>query len=396
MLTARGAILLGASLALSALGFMRTDGILITLGGSGILLLAGAWLSSRLNLKKLRLSLRAPTRVYADREFDLRILLHNERSLLDAFGIKIELRLSGQLDIHTFAPWTAAKSISEVRLRGAIAGRSCLAEHAYTMETTMPLGLFLAKASGTVTQEILVFPRPLTPRELFTRGALHDASLLPGTTPGNAPGELRGIRPWQPADPAKHIHWPASARSLSRCRGLRVRENDPPGFYPRHCTVLFHSFGTSGKLIRADRFEWALSLVCGTLRYLREHGIPTTFVADFNDWQPLTVASRTGFGNLLVSLARAERRQDTEAHDLAPVLEQVPDDHSLILLSDMPPDAWESTLSGRLALLIDIRQHRYGSKKLQTANPSSNPDNAGSLLRPDTASEDTTHPLRPV
>ena len=41
MLTARGAILLGASLALSALGFMRTDGILITLGGSGILLLAG-------------------------------------------------------------------------------------------------------------------------------------------------------------------------------------------------------------------------------------------------------------------------------------------------------------------------------------------------------------------
>ena len=368
MLTARGAILLGASLAPCALGFMRIDGILITLGGSGILLLGGSWSYSRLNLRKLRLSLRAPTRVYADRQFDLRVLLHNDRKLLDAFGVRIELRLSNQVDIHAFAPWTAANSVAEVRLRGSIPGRSCLAEHGYTMETVMPFGLFLVKASGKITQEILVFPRPLTPRELFTRGALHDASLLPGTTPGNAPGELRGIRPWLPGDPAKHIHWPASARSLSRCRGLRIRENDPPGFYPQHCTVLFHSFGMSGKLIRADRFEWALSLVCGTLRYLRDHGIPATFLADFNHWQPLNVASRISFGHLLDSLARAKRRPDTEAHDLVPELERVPDNHSLIVLSDMPTDAWESTLSSRPALLIDIRQHRYGSKKLQTSD----------------------------
>ena len=89
MLTPRGAILLGASLALAVLGFFRVDGILITLGASGSLLLAGSWVLVRKNLKSLSLSLRAPTRVYADHSFDLRVLLHNHRGLLDAFNIKI-------------------------------------------------------------------------------------------------------------------------------------------------------------------------------------------------------------------------------------------------------------------------------------------------------------------
>lgn len=367
MLTPRGAILLGASLALITLGFVRLDGVLITLGCSGIILLSGALVLSRLNLKRIAIRVRAPTRVYADSPFDLRVVINDRRAFLDAFGLKIDLKLAGQVDIHTFAPWTAADSSSEVRLRGSIPGRTALAEHPYILESVTPLGLFHVKASGTAHHEILVFPRPLLPKELFTQGALHDASLLPGTTPGSAPGEPRGIRPWQPGDPAKHIHWPASARSLSRRRGLRIRENDPPGFYPQHCTVLFHSFGMSGELIRADRFEWALSLTCGALRYLREQGIPTTFLADFNEWKPLTVTSRHSFANLLVSLARAHRRNDTEAHNLLPVMERIPDDHSIIVLSDMPPDVWEATLPKRPALVVDVRQHQYGAKKLQTA-----------------------------
>ena len=112
MLTPRGAILLGASLALIVLGLLRTDGVLLTLGASGGILLAGAWILIRLNLKRLSLSLRAPTRIYADHPFDLRVFLHDNRRLLDAFSIKINLRLAGQVDIHTFAPWTAAHSIS--------------------------------------------------------------------------------------------------------------------------------------------------------------------------------------------------------------------------------------------------------------------------------------------
>ncbi len=366
-MTPKAAILIGASLALITAGFVRVDGVLITLGTAGLFLLIGAFLLGRRNLQRLALTLRAPARLFADTPFDLRLTLHNKRSLLDAFNIDITLHLSRQTNIVTSAPWTS--STSTVKLAGSIPGRGSLLEHPFTLRSTFPLDLFRHEASGHATHEILIYPRPLVPREFFTHGALHDSSLLPGVTPGSAPGEPRGIRPWQPGDPAKHIHWPASARSMSRLRGLRIRENDPPGFHPQHCTILFHSFGTSGELIRADRFERALSLACGSLRYLRDHGIPTTLLADFLDWQPLLVTTRSGMANALVALARAERAKGTEAHDLLHALDKVPPEHSLLLLSDMPTQSWSPFLPKRPAILVDIKQFRYGHKQLNRTQP---------------------------
>lgn len=366
MLTPKGAILLGGSLALIAAGLIRIDGVLITLGGAGLLIFAGAFLLGRRNLQRLSLNLRAPARIYADTRFNLRLDLHNRRGLLDAFGIGITLNLSRQAHIKTSAGWTAAGSSSTVNIAGSIPGRGSVVDHPFTLASSFPLDLFRLKASGTTAHEILVYPRPLLPREFFTHGALHDASTLPGTTPGNAPGEPRGIRPWQPGDPAKQIHWPASARSLSRLRDLRIRENDPPGFHPQHCTILFHSFGTSGELIRGDRFERALSLTCGALRYFRDHGIPATLLADFLLWMPLPVLTRAGMANALVALARAERSDGTEAHDLMAAFNTIPADHSLLIISDMTIGSWTQVLPDRPALPIDIRQHRYGHKELKT------------------------------
>jgi uncharacterized protein (DUF58 family) len=366
MLQPKGAALLGASLALISVGFIRIDGILITLGASGMLVLLVACMAGRWNLQRLSLTIRAPARTCAGQPFDLRLTLHNNRALLDAFHVEMQLALSDQSLVRGTAAWTAARSMATSRHRVALPARDAVAQHKYTLSSTAPLGLFRFSASGTTMHEILVFPRPLTPGELFTHGALHDASRLPGLTPGNAPGEPRGIRPWQPGDQAKRIHWPASARSLHRRRGLRIRENDPPGFHPQHCTVLFHSFGSSGELIREDRFDRALSLVCGTIRYLRDHGIPATLLADFLRWEPHPISSRGNFATALDMLARAERAPDTEAHDLGPVIAAVPQEHSLLVLSDMPPEAWAHVLPERAALLIDIRQHHYGTRTLAT------------------------------
>lgn len=361
-MTPKAAILIGTSLALVTAGFVQVDGILITLGAAGLLFLAGAFLLGRLNLRRLGLHLRAPSRLYADTPFDLRLTLVNKRGFLDAFAVEISLFLCRQATVTATAPWTSTRSV--VRLSGSIPGRGSELHHGFTLQSSFPLDLFRHRASGQVAHEILVYPRPLVPREFFTHGALHDSSLLPGLTPGNAPGEPRGIRPWQPGDAAKHIHWPASARAMSRRRGLRIRENDPPGFHPQHCTLLFHSYGTSGELIRADRFERALSLVCGSLRYLRDHGVPTTLVADFLDWEPLPVTSPGGMSNALVALARAKRANGTEAHDLAAALEDVPAGHSLLVLSDMPADSWQPLLPARPLLPVDIRQFRYGQRPL--------------------------------
>lgn len=366
MLTIRGAILFGTAVALLTAGFVTIDGILITLGGCGLLVVVWALFLSRRNLRRLALTLRAPTRLYAHTPFDLRILLHNRRRLLDAFHVEVDLQLAQQAALHADASWTAAGSHAVVKVRGSIPKRGAERTHPFTLRSTFPLGLVQATASGAASHEILVYPRPLTPREFFTQGALHDASVVPGTQAGNAPGEPRGIRPWQPGDPAKHIHWPASARSLSRHRGLRIRENDPPGFHPQRCVVVFHSYGSAGELIRGDRFERALSLVCGTLHHLRTNGVPATLLADFLAWEPRPVHSRGAFAEVLAALARAERANDTEAHNVTAVLEEVSPGDSLILLSDMPPESWQAQVPARPALIVDIRQHKRPYTPLRT------------------------------
>ena len=367
MLTIRGSVLLAGSIVLLTVGMVMVDGVLTALGLSGLLVLGGALILSRRNLKRLEVRLRAPTRVYAETAFDLQLALANERPVLDAFRVHLELELAKRARLQSEARWTACRSTSTVRLRGSIPRRGAVADHDFTLRSSFPLDLVQATTSGSTKHEILVYPRPITPREFFTHGALHDSSLLPGMTSGNAPGEPRGIRPWQPGDPAKLIHWPASARSLSRRQGLRIRDNDPPGFHPQSCTILFHSYGTTGELIREDRFERALSLTCGALHYLRQHGIPTILVADFLEWKPLAGQSRGGFAETLAGLARARRAKDTEAHNLQAALEAVPAQHSLILISDMPPHAWESALPDRPALVVDIRQHRRAPVPLQTS-----------------------------
>lgn len=211
---------------------------------------------------------------------------------------------------------------------------------------------------------MLVFPKALLPKEFFARGEFDDAWHGDGLQSGDSPGEPRGLRPFRPGDPAKNIHWPATMRAFARGRLPRVRETDPPGLRPRRATVIFHSFGTDGTLIRTDHFERALSLLCGTLQHLRRIGVPTTLCADFNGWNIQQTFQNTAWSETLTLLARATRVQDTEAHDLYALVESLPQEEALLIVSDMPPETWTAILPRRTAVMIDIRQHRFTNKNL--------------------------------
>jgi len=361
-MTPRGAAFLGATIALTVAGLLKIDGVLIALGTAGFLLIAMTSIIGRWNLGRIHLQLLAPRRVFADTPFDLRLTLHNRRNLFDAYGMDLELRLSKTAKIHTHAPWTAARSSSTSKLRGSIPRRGAISKHPGTLASSFPLDLFRFSKKTLVEQEILVFPKPLVPREFFATGEFDDAWSGEGLQPGDAPGEPRGLRPYRPGDRAKQMHWPSTIRSLARGRSPRVREFDPPGLRPREAAVIFHSFGTDNTLIRTDLFERALSLVCGTLRHLRGIGVPTSLRADFLSWKPHPTFQSPAWSETLTLLARAKRADDTEAHDLVAEIESIPRQQALVIISDMPVEAWHHILPKRKALVIDIRQHRFGKK----------------------------------
>ena len=373
----RGAAFLGAAMALTVAGLLLIDGVLISLGVAGFLLIIIIIIFGRWNLSRIELQLSAPSRVFADTPFDLHLTQHNRRQLFDAYGIELQLRLSKTAAIHSHAAWTAARSSSTSKLRGSISRRGAASQHPCTLSSSFPLGLFCFRKKTSAAQEILVFPKPLVPQEFFANGEFDDAWNGEGHQAGDAPGEPRGLRPYRPGDRAKQIHWPSTIRSLTRGRSPRVREYDPPGLRPREATVLFHSFGTDHTLIRTDLFERALSLVCGTLRHLRGIGVPTNLRADFLAWREQASFHSSAWSETLTLLARAQRAHDTEAHDLVSEIDSLPAERALVIISDMPPEAWRHILPARKVLIVDIQQHRYRKRDLSFRPKPSSPKKTG-------------------
>ena len=374
-LSLRGAALAGGSIALVTGGMVTTDGLLIILGLCGIILLIAAWVLGVLSLKKMEVNLHAPTRVRAGVPFQLEITLHNHRGLLDSFHTEIMLKLLGregrkdsEANIEIVAPWVASGSAARIQLPVTLRKRGYADTHPGRLTSTFPLGLFRLHKYLEIRREITVIPRCITPIELSCDGSMHDVVPRNGSAAGHTFGEPRGIRPWQAGDSAKHIHWPASARSLVQGHALRVREYDPPGFHPDHCHIVFHSYATGGEMLREDRFERALSLLAGSLSELQSGGIPCILTADFHHWESVPCTSRAQLADCLYRLARTSRARGTEAHDLESVIRGVSSDHTLMIISDMAPDSWTHLLTKHpQTLIVDIRQVRYRHKTLHAA-----------------------------
>lgn len=359
-LQGRGWVMAGVSLGLAAAGMWVADGTLAALGLAGGLLLGLAGIGGRWNLARLDCGWECPRKVQAGQEFPLVLWLRNGRRLVDAFGVRMELELPGKSRVAGRAAWVPAGSAADLELRVVVADRGWGARHPLRLKSGFPLGFFESGRTLLLEGELVVVPRPVVPRELKAAGVLLDATPLEGASLGDAAGEPRGLRGWRPGDRPGRLAWPASVRSLARGAGMLVREADPPGFHARRCVVMFHSFGNDGSLIRPDRFERALSMVAGTLRYLHGLGIPAVLVADFDGWVERAVGTRPQLAVCLEVLARASRVAGTEAHEVRGALEGVAEDDSLIVFSDMPPPAWRTVLPARRLPVMtpDVRRKR--------------------------------------
>ncbi len=365
MLTLRGSVFLGGALLLIAAGILRIDGPLITLGALGMIILAMAWVIGARNLAAVKVLPHLPARLFANQPFDLRLTVKNERRFLDGFQLSVDIDLPGSSKTKGYLRWIAGGTTATMKLRASVPLRGNYREHRCTLCSAFPLGLLRQKKIITVQREVLVFPQAITPSEFFKAGAFDDAWLGEGLQAGDAPGEPRGIRPFRPGDPAKHLHWPSTIRSLARGRSPRVRESDPPGERPARVTVIFHSYATDGTLIRTDDYERALSLLCGTLRHLRKIGVPAVLRADFLEWLDHPAFQVHDWSGLLGKLAYAQRAKETEAHDLQAIAQECPDDEAIIVISDMVSASWRDLLPQRNLLIIETQAHAYEKRALK-------------------------------
>lgn len=356
-LSQRGAVVLALAVLAFIIGIARTDGALASIGLIlGLLVPLARWLG-RNNLRHLRVRCQAASRTMAGQPFPVLLEMRRGPGGGAAQAIHLRIQLPGGSSHSCTFGRIDAESAAMRQEFFALPQRGEMRQLPYRLESDFPLGLWKQAQQGVIAHPLCVYPRPLVSKKLSIPGLWREAAVTAGASMASASGDIRGLRPWRAGDSLKRIHPAASVRAYARGTGLIVAETDPPGFSPRHVTVLFHSYAGDRAIIRPELFERALSYLCGTLRTLSQQAIPATLIADFDGWIEHSCRNRKELTPLLEHLARVRRQQGTELHELQRVQRLLDGDSSLIVISDMPPDTWRSAMITREmpTLILPVR-----------------------------------------
>lgn len=219
-------------------GFLARSHVLVALGLLLVLTIAIAWVWNRYALEGVTFERRfSQTRVFPGDECEMVISLTNRKMLPlawvrweDRFPEKVEL-LRGRLHpsaapgVRILSRGTTVRWYQQVRWRYRL---RCPARGLYTFGPASlyagdVFGFFQRTSTPEKTDHILVYPRVVPLGELGI-----PARYLLGET--RAPRQLFtdpvrtvGVRDYQPGDPFRHIHWPATARRQQ----LQVKQFEP-------------------------------------------------------------------------------------------------------------------------------------------------------------------------
>lgn len=328
-------------------GAARFDGFFLLLGLAGAGLIGFARRRVSRNLAGIAVERRQPREIFAGEPFRIDFLIESAARRGAHRSVRLRDSLSpgpggADVSIAELSPGERQTAGVPARFfgRGRKIGPTC------ELRSRYPLGLFEAarleeygpgRAGG-----LIVFPQPILPPALRARldRSVLDHALASRAAP-DVIGELRGIRGYRPGDPFKGIHWP----SMARGRPLMVREWDPPQPRPLRFGVLFHSFETPGEIIRPDRFERALQLVSGFLRYCQELSMPVKLLLRAGlareSGVVLAMPEPQPYRRGYEALAFARRQGLRDAGELAALVGEFRDCDHLVIIADSPMRLWK-------------------------------------------------------
>ena len=349
-LTPRGVLFGGAALVLFLFGMARTDGNLASLSLLALILLSVCYFIGKRNVRHELIRCHATQRALVQQPFPVLLEIERGAAMFPAREWKMDIDLlngsSHQLTIKSIAAKTSVPQHLTFLQRGEWQG------FRYRVSSGFPFGLWSHTIQGNISHSLSVIPRAVVPKKLRLLGWWREGDVTSGLSHASAMGEIRGIRAWRAGDSLKRIHPAASVRAYASGGGLMVADMDPPGFSPRHATVLFHSYAADRAIIRPEMFERALSYLCGTLRFLCQQSIPVALVADFDSWLEQSCRNRRELKECIDHLATVRRHSGTELHELQRAVREVEPRSSLIVISDMPLASWRSVISQRDAPVL--------------------------------------------
>lgn len=249
--------------------------------------------SARLNLRRLKPSVRYPSHIFAGESVPFEITLKSEKRLLPSFSLSVDLveerssltaekTILQQAVALSFFPVIPARSFAKSTIERRFDRRGIYPITGFLINTGFPFGFVEQRRFIEWPNEIIVYPQP-EPIDNF-------APLLPlvaGQIESRVKGtgsDLHGIRPYQSSDHHRHIDWKATAKT----RQLMIREFTREDDW--RISVIFDS-QTDPELIAdtefREQFERAIVFAASLLSHFSNLG---------GEIRLVTLDGDTGFG----------------------------------------------------------------------------------------------------
>lgn len=302
-------------------------------------LLGAAWWLARGNLVGIEITRDAPSSAFVGEWIPVSARLTGPARRGGAWAVELSDELLGPLGegmaARSLRPGEVREFTDQTRLRK----RGVSPVFRWELSSIFPGGLWKVRETGWHAMPITVFPRPVTPVELDDpRSVLDDEEGGLWQPKPDWGGDFLGIRDFQPGDPVKQIHWPASARAQK----LVTREYDER--LPASHALFFHSFQPEGSRRLPDAFEAALELLTGLLLRCSDAAVPVTLSADFLGWRTIRLNGAAALGETLALLAAAKWSPTSDLSPLVERLGTVPSDSHVYIVSDTPLRHWQALL----------------------------------------------------
>ncbi|MBF0537563.1 MAG: DUF58 domain-containing protein [Nitrospirae bacterium] len=246
--------------------YMITAALLSFMGISGFF--------GRMNLLNVHADLEFPDEVYAGRQFPLKVLLRNNKTIMPGFLLRavVDNRSDSHLTVNgsgllltvagdVLFPYVAPGAEDYRHLNVSFPGRGRHNIKALHVCSVFPFNFFVRCIKLKGVYEHIVLPEP---KSCQLSEHIQRQMRSKGEKPTNRigyDGELLSLRPYRPSDPMKYISWKATAKTGQ----LKTKDFSSLAFEP----VVIDFDRTN-----INDYEERISCITYAISYLIKHNIP--------------------------------------------------------------------------------------------------------------------------
>jgi uncharacterized protein (DUF58 family) len=249
-----------------------------------------SWVTSRLNLQRVTVSVRFPNHIFAGEPAPFDVTVANRKKLSPAFSLAVAMleqdsaspssgaAPSARMIELAYLPIVPAKTEARSRIERSFAKRGVYPINGFIIRTRFPFGFIEQRRQIETNGEIVVYPQPAPWDDLR-----HLLPLLRGRIESRVKGsgsDLYAIRQYLSSDHHHHIDWKATAKTTRLMVREYTRDDDWRAIIVFDPRVEKESASAPEF---AEKFERAVTLAASLIAHFIREGAEVRLLAGSQD-----------------------------------------------------------------------------------------------------------------